>query len=40
MAVMPALFVPEHATQALDTARELFDEPPHVGMTLSRCSWA
>ncbi|KAK8816325.1 hypothetical protein WA556_001270, partial [Blastocystis sp. ATCC 50177/Nand II] len=32
MAVMPALFVPEHATQALDTARVLFDEPLQLGV--------
>ena len=32
IAVMPALFVPEHATQALDTARVLFDEPLQLGV--------
>lgn len=32
MAVMPALFVPEHATQALDTVRVLFDEPLQLGV--------
>lgn len=36
MGVMPELFEPQHATLALETARQLFNEPLQLGLkTLS-----